>query len=45
MITILKLNAYGARWHVMIEGRGIVFSGNTKLACRDYCRRHNLKIN
>lgn len=44
MATLLKLNAYGARWHVMIEGKGIVYSGNTKSACRAYCRRHGLTI-
>lgn len=42
MATILKLNACGHRWHVMIEGRGIVHSGKTKASCKDYCRRHNL---
>jgi len=42
--TILKLNAYGARWHVMIDGKGIVYSGKTKVSCRQYCRRHNIEI-
>ena len=42
MATILKLNAYGARWHVMTEARGIVFSAKTRSACTDYCRRHGL---
>jgi hypothetical protein len=42
MVTILKLNAYGQRWHVMIEGRGIVYSAKTKNSCKYYCRRHNL---
>ena len=42
--TILKLNAYGARWHVMVDGRGVVFSGSTKISCRRYCRRHNLTV-
>ena len=37
---IIKLNAYGARWHVMIDGKGVVFSGATKASCRAYCRRH-----
>jgi hypothetical protein len=37
---ILRLNAYGARWHVMIDGKGVVFSGTTKASCRAYCRRH-----
>jgi hypothetical protein len=42
---IIKLNAYGKRWHVMIAGKpGMAYSGNTKRACRDYCRRHNLTI-
>lgn len=44
MATILKLNAYGHRWHVMVGGRGIVHSGKTKQSCRDYCRRHSLTI-
>jgi hypothetical protein len=40
--TILKLNAYGHRWHVMVDGKGIVFSWNTLAACKSYCRRHGL---
>lgn len=44
MATILKLNAYGYRWHVMIEGRGIVHSGDTKASCLAYCRRHGLTL-
>lgn len=40
--TILKLNAYGYRWHVMIEGKGIVHSGKTLLSCRRYCQRHQI---
>lgn len=40
---IIQRNAYGFRWHVMIDGRGIVHSGNTKRSCLDYCRRHSLK--
>lgn len=39
---ILKLNAYGARWHVMVDGRGVVFSSSTLESCRAYCRRHQL---
>ncbi len=42
--TILKLNAYGARWHVMVEGKGVVFSGNTKSGCQAYCRRRGLTV-
>ncbi len=37
---ILKLNAYGHRWHVLVEGRGIVYGGQTKRSCASYCRRH-----
>ncbi len=42
--TLLKLNAYGYRWHVMIEGRGIVYSAETKVECRRYCVRHKLAV-
>lgn len=44
MAEILKLNAYGKRWHVMIDGKGIVHSTDTKGSCLDYCRRHRLAI-
>ena len=45
MATLLRLNAYGYRWHVMCEGRGIVFSGASKRSCLAYCRRRGLQIN
>lgn len=41
-VTIIKLNAYGQRWHIIIDGKGVVFSGPTKCSCYAYCRRHNL---
>ena len=43
MAEIIKLNAYGNRWHVMVEGRGVVYSGKTLRSCKDYCRRHSLE--
>jgi hypothetical protein len=39
---IFKVNAYGFRWHVFIDGREIVHSGHTKASCLAFCRRHNL---
>jgi hypothetical protein len=39
-VEILKLNAYGHRWHVSKPGIGIIFSANTLRACLDYCIRH-----
>ncbi len=41
-VTIFKLNAYGMRWHVMIDGQGIRYSAMTKRQCIDYCKRHEL---
>jgi hypothetical protein len=42
MAHIIKRNAYGYRWHVMIDGRGIVYSGHTMRSCLDYCKRHGI---
>ncbi len=43
-LLIIKLNAYGYRWHVLRElGKGIAFSGRTLMDCKHYCRRHGLK--
>jgi hypothetical protein len=42
--TILRLNAYGFRWHVMEDGNGRVFSANTKRSCLAFCRRRGLKV-
>lgn len=42
--TILKLNAYGYRWHVMEDGRGRVHSASTLRSCLAYCRRRGLVV-
>lgn len=41
---LMKLNAYGRRWHVLRIGFGIIYSGKTAWQCRDYARRHGLTL-
>ena len=52
--TLLKLNAYGARWHVRRDYNPsamdrptrdpIIASFQTKRACKEFCKRHNIQI-
>lgn len=44
MATLLKLNAYGGRWHVLVEGKGVMYTGGTRRDCLAYCRRRGLVI-
>ena len=42
--TLLELNAYGGRWHVLVDGKGVMFTGQTKADCLAYCRRRQLTV-
>lgn len=42
MYELLKLNAYGGRWHVLKNNR-IIATFKTKRSALAYFRRHNVK--
>ena len=38
---LLKLNAYGGRWHVLVNDR-IIHTANSKRSALAYCKRRGL---